>query len=83
MRRQWQRNHAGHFMLCLHAMAMAIHGNDNAISSHFLWPLLVVEENYAAPGATTNLYRTWQGGGDAQCPDPEPLLLQTTTSVRA
>jgi hypothetical protein len=30
----------------LHAMAMAILGNENAISSHCLWPLLVVEEPY-------------------------------------
>jgi hypothetical protein len=27
-------------------MAMAILGNENAISSHCLWPLLVVEEPY-------------------------------------
>jgi hypothetical protein len=32
----------------LHAMAMAILGSENAISSHCLWPLLVVEEPYVS-----------------------------------
>jgi hypothetical protein len=32
-------------------MAMAILGNENAISSHCLWPLLVVEEPYGCRAA--------------------------------
>jgi hypothetical protein len=37
----------------LHAMAMAILGNENAIFGHCLWPLLVVEEPYTMVNAMT------------------------------
>jgi hypothetical protein len=36
-------------------MAMAILGNENAISSHCLWPLLVVEEPYETVGGSASL----------------------------
>jgi hypothetical protein len=52
-------------------MAMAILGNENAISSHCLWPLLVVEEPYDQPQFVT---------GQALCPTDNQISKQRLAS---